>query len=478
MVTVISRHRSLGFALLVIGLLAHAGSAIAQDEDDTKALRDQKAIQAMLIGFADKYLSTLTQISHEIAASEPANPELRATIHAYKLNSARSALEIATGPNPGIALIDMLVFARLQRLSMQDPRWPEFTDTQRQRIVASLKNLEYDIWDSAGRYLSVDEESELKELIERWRRKNPDIRYVFYIRFDDFAVNRLDSTLADKVRKGGFLVDVSDVSRSADEAILLAERAMQMTNRLPLLLSWEIETLFYRLATSIEARQALDQSAKVTSSLQSFAATVEDLPKQIAVERKTTIDQIANVLGKERGAAIHDVGELFATQRLATIENLHNVLATERAAFFSELDARGAALAQSAEFVKTSLSDADRLTVHLGETSVMIKEAIDSADRMMGRFDKEAPATAEPSEPFDLASYVEAIRELTVTIQEANTLMLSTERIIGNESPIANVFNRVLWVGTLLIVILCVAAFFTMLAYRAAVRRIFVDAGA
>ena len=476
MFTIKSRCRSLGFAVLAIGLLAFTFPTVAQsEEEDTKALRDQKAIQAMLMSFADKYMSALTQVSNEITANAPTDTTLRRLIHAYKLNSARAALEIATGPNPGTSLLDMLVFARLQRLSMQDPWWPELTGAQRQRLIDMLRGLERDIWDSAGRYLSSEERAELRDLIERWRRKNPDIRYVFFIRFDDFAANRLDSTLADRAREGGFLVDVSDVSRSADEAILVAERAMQMTNRLPLLLAWEIESLYYRLAVSDEARQALDQSAQMSSSLQSFAATVKSLPKQIAVERRTTIEQIANVLGSERSAAIRDVGELFAAQRLATIENLHNVLAAERAAFFSELDARTAAVAQTADFVKTSLSDADRLTVHLGETTGVIKETLETADKLMARFDKGASAATEPAEPFDLAGYVEAIRELTVTLQEANTLVLSTERIVGAESPIANVFDRVIWAGTLLILILCVAAFFTMLLYRAAVRRIFVE---
>ena len=76
------------------------------------------------------------------------------------------------------------------------------------------------------------------------------------------------------------------------------------------------------------------------------------------------------------------------------------------------------------------------------------------------------------SEPFDIDSYVNAINQLTVTIQEANTLVLSTERLTGGETMIGGVFDRVLWTGTILILILCVAVFVTMLIYRAAARHI------
>ena len=65
-----------------------------------------------------------------------------------------------------------------------------------------------------------------------------------------------------------------------------------------------------------------------------------------------------------------------------------------------------------------------------------------------------------------------AARELTIAIREANTLMLSAERLSGGENLIGGIFDRALWTGTILILILCVPIFVTMLIYRAAARRI------
>ncbi len=51
-------------------------------------------------------------------------------------------------------------------------------------------------------------------------------------------------------------------------------------------------------------------------------------------------------------------------------------------------------------------------------------------------------------------------------------MLLSTERLTGGEGAMGGVFDRVLWTGTILILVLCVAVFFTMLIYRAAARHI------
>jgi len=89
----------------------------------------------------------------------------------------------------------------------------------------------------------------------------------------------------------------------------------------------------------------------------------------------------------------------------------------------------------------------------------------------MVRFDS-GPEGGDAAEPFDINIYVNAIKELSVALREANTLMLSTERLTGGESAMGGVFDRVLWTGTVLILILCVAVFVTMLIYRAAARHI------
>jgi flagellar hook-basal body complex protein FliE len=181
---------------------------------------------------------------------------------------------------------------------------------------------------------------------------------------------------------------------------------------------------------------------------------------------------MASVIATERSATIRELSEALAAERRATVEDVSQSIATERVALFAELDARQTMLQGTASEVRAGLADADKLAVTLHKTTSSVNEALINADKLMARFDLGSNGADSASEPFDINSYVNAIQELTVAIREANTLLLSTERLTGGESAMAGIFDRVLWTGTILILILCVAVFITMLIYRAAARHI------
>jgi hypothetical protein len=162
----------------------------------------------------------------------------------------------------------------------------------------------------------------------------------------------------------------------------------------------------------------------------------------------------------------------LTAERQATIDHLASAIAAERAAFFAELDSRQEMLQGTFSEVRGGLADADKLAIDLEKTTSTINEALVNADKLMARFEKGTEGAEAPPKPFDINSYVNAITKLTVAIREANTLLLSTERLTGGQGTMGGVFDRVLWTGTILILILCVAVFVTMLIYRAAARHI------
>jgi uncharacterized membrane protein len=201
-------------------------------------------------------------------------------------------------------------------------------------------------------------------------------------------------------------------------------------------------------------------------------ASIKQMASAIASERRASIEQMASAIATERGAAIRGLSEALATERRATIEDVRQSISTERVALFAELDVRQKMLTGTVSEVRAGLADAEKLTVGLQKTTSGINEALINADKLMARFDSGPDSGDAASEPFDINSYVIAIKEFTVAIREANTLLLSTERLTGGEAMMGGVFDRVLWTGTILILILCVAVFITMLIYRAAARHI------
>ncbi len=441
----------LGALLLVVP--GH-GQGASDDEDPTAQL---SKLQSLLFAYADKYMSGIAQVTFEARQKDPTNPELRLRMHSLKLVITASVQALAVSPNPEATLLDMMVFATLHRIAIEEDWARKLYGDAVERIGFAMRILEKEIWRIASGYLSEKQITEVRKLIRDWKAKHPELFVVSYIRFSDFASLRSKSPLVDKARSGGFLVDTSGAEKAVDEALLLAERALHYSQRLPYIIEWHVEKIFYQLAVEPEVRETLAQTQGMTRSLDRFADSMEKLPQQVTAERKASIEQMAKAIATERGAAIRELGE---------------ALATERVAFFAELDTRQKMLQGTVSEVRGGLADADKLAVSLQKTTSGVNEALINADKLMARFDTGSEGGDVASEPFDINSYVNAITKLTVAIREANTLLLSTERLTGSEGTMGGVFDRVLWTGTILILILCVAVFVTMLIYRAAARHI------
>ncbi len=445
------------------------GQGASDDEDPTAQL---SKLQSLMFAYADKYMSGIAQVTQELQDKDPTNPVLRRRMHGLKLVVTASVQALAVSTNPESTLLDMMVFATLHRIGIQEDWARERYGDGVERIIFVLKVLEKEIWGIAGDYLDEKQIAEVRKLIRDWKAEHPELKVVSYIRFSDFASLRSKSPLVDKARSGGFLVDTSGAEKAVDEALLLAERALHYSQRLPWIIQWQIEQVFYQLAIQPEVKQTLAQTQGITKTLDRFADSMEKLPVQLTAERRASIEQMASAVATERSAAIRELSETLAAERRATIEDVRQSISTERVALFAELDVRQEMVQGTVSAVRAGLADADKLAIDLQATTSGINEALINADKLMARFDTGPEDSSAASEPFDINNYVSAIQELTIAIQEANTLLLSTERITGSESLTGGVFNRVLWTGTILILILCVAVFVTMLVYRAAARHI------
>ena len=456
----------LGALLLVVPGHGHGAS---DKEDPTAQL---SKLQSVLFSYADKYMSAIVQVTFLIQRQDPTNPDLRLRMHSLKLLVTSSVQELAVSPNPESTLLDMMVYATLHRISFEEDWARKLYGDAVESIVSVTQVLEREIWDIASGYLTDKEIAEVRNLIHAWKLENPDLKLVSLIRFSDFASMRSKSPLVEKARKSGFLVDTSDAVKAVDQALLLSERVLHYSQRLPRIIEWQIERVFYQLAVEPEIRQSLAQSQGITQSLNRFADSMEKLPGQIVAERQASIEQLAGALATERSSAILELADVLATERHAAIEEVSQLISLERVALLEELDAREKMLSGLVSEARAGLADADKLAIDLEKTTNAVNEVLLNADKLMARFDSDSKDTEADSEPFDINSYVNAIRELTITIREANTLLLSTERLTGGEEIMGGVFDRVLWTGTILILILCVAVFITMLTYRAAARHI------
>ena len=429
-------------------------------------------LQSILFAYADKYMTVFAQIALDIQKRYPADTELRLRIHSMKLLVATTVQELAVSPNPESTLLDMMVYATLHRISFEEDWARETFGESVESLISSTRELEKEIWNIGSGYLSEQEIAEIQELIQAWKQKNPDLKWVSFIRFSDFASIRSKSPLVEKARSHGFLVDTSGAEQVADQALLLSERILHYSQRMPYIIEWQVEKVFYQLAVEPEFKQSLEQSRDITRSLNRFVVAVEQLPQQLGDEREASIEQMATAVASERNAAIAQLSAALANERRATLESIRQSVTAERVAIFEELNARQESWMGTVSDARAGVAEADQLTVELEKTTNNINEVLKNADLLLTRFDSDSEAGTQDSEPFDLDSYVLAINQLSNAIREANTLLLSTERLTSQEHAMGAIFDRALWTGTILILILCVAIFVTMLIYRAAARHI------
>jgi len=198
-----------------------------------------------MFAYADKYMSAIAQLTFEARQRDPKNPELRLRMHSLKLVVVASVQELAVSPNPESTLLDMMVFATLHRMAFEEGWDRKLYGDGVESIVSGMQVLEKEIWDIASGYLAKKQIAEVRKLIRDWKAKHPKLRVVSYIRFSDFASLRSKSPLLDKARSGGFLVDTSGAEKAVDEALLLAERTLHYSQRLPWIIEWQVEKVFY-----------------------------------------------------------------------------------------------------------------------------------------------------------------------------------------------------------------------------------------
>ena len=260
-------------------------------------------VQAQIMRFADTYSATIAQACDDVAASST-NSGLRLAALRWKLSQSTSAYVDATGQNPAINALDMLVLATMARMVIQDYGVDTYGGDTIQPLLNAQLQLESNVWTMANGVLKPSQQDELKNLIQEWRDKNPHQRYIGPIRFREF-VNALGKTPA-KPASGTTslfsllyldpLAGLDPTAAAIEETRELGERAMYYTQRMPGLLSWQVEVLAYQLADQPGSQQVLSDANRLATSSEIFAKTAQQLPQLINDQRQAAIQQILDGL--------------------------------------------------------------------------------------------------------------------------------------------------------------------------------------
>lgn len=322
---------------MLVAIVCAACADLAQDRTPgasassvkAHAVRDAAAahsnlggLRTAVLAYAGRYREKLG-FAIDSAMPHTKNPVQRLSLQATKVSYVSATFGAATGPDPVLAVRDLVISAQLQRLIWDDPkREADFPRSAVKAIRGALARLESQINELAETMVEPRTLAKLHALVVDWRAANPEQDYVAFVHLDTTAAADVDSQWTADAHQGGFLAPVSEAARQIALAKETGERALFLVNQLPMLAEWNAELLVRSTLASPEAAAVLNSGDRFTKAAEGLRAQLADLPRHIADERKALLRQFLDGMARERALALADVAARVEAERRAVLEQL------------------------------------------------------------------------------------------------------------------------------------------------------------
>jgi hypothetical protein len=191
----------------------------------------QAELQQDIERFTALFIERIAQAMEELEESD--RPLVRTPALRKHILYASSALDIVSGSLPEVDLLDMLVFVRLSRVVLEEHWIPELYGDEGRDLVEAFQRSESELWQIADKLMNESQKRDLMALIDDWRAENPKQVRVEGIRLLDFSQRAGKVATERDKQTQGLLSSVKLATRTADQALLLGERAMFLIHRLP-----------------------------------------------------------------------------------------------------------------------------------------------------------------------------------------------------------------------------------------------------
>ena len=223
------------------------------------------------------------------------------------------------------------------------------------------------------------------------------------------------------------LAGMDPAVREIAQTRLLAERALYVTQKMPMLLRWQTELLSVNAVEMPAVRQLVTNSTQIAASVERFAAVAEQLPGQVSTEREEILKAL-----------------------------------------------------QSQEKNLTPLVNEVRQTLTAGsQMSTSLNTTLTTFDAVMKRFGVGETNNASPpktnAEPFRIQDYGQTATQLEATARQLTELLVTLDQTIGSTNlaqlsaqvgPVVQqaqtggkeIVDYAFWKGILLVAIALVAA--------------------
>ncbi len=206
-------------------------------------------LQHELQRFATSFTERITQAAETL--QHAADSDVRDEALRKNLLYASSAMEIATGPSATVNLLDMFVFVHLSRAVLERYWIPTTYGEDGRALDVAFTKAEDELREIATRAIGPERVAQLMQIADAWLSDNPGQRRVEGIRLADFAGAAGTAAAERALQARGLLSSMKVATEAANEAMVIAERAMFLFHRLPFL---------WRLHVRLAVRDVLDDT--------------------------------------------------------------------------------------------------------------------------------------------------------------------------------------------------------------------------
>ena len=251
----------------------------------------QEELQSAVISYANRFIAIIGQAAVQLEEAIPTD-QARLNAARRKVYSMTAVVQTAAGPNPGPALLDLVVNATLSRMVWQDYWRPQVFGKPGTIMVEAFKKMEAEAWDLAGKVMTIEQRQEFRDLIDDWYANHPGQVSVDYISFTDFGDIGTKPNLKNIQKPGGLLAPIREATEAVDDVRMTVERAMFLLAKMQLIMGSQVELVYMNLVRQPEMKAMLTDISGVKETADRFAVLLEELPRQVSRERQAVLKAI------------------------------------------------------------------------------------------------------------------------------------------------------------------------------------------
>jgi hypothetical protein len=278
-------------ALLVSGGCAALTRNPAKDEPqqisetDSNQLIRPAELDELTRAFADRYVGLLYSVCDALKKDNPDPVQCREA-QVLMVDCATNIYDIASNADAFTRMLDLVVVTTLvSQVWIDDDRVAEVFAGREELLIRALHHGRVEAWALAAQVLRPDQIDLLDYLLWDWRRHNPDMVRVSFVRFSNFAIGRGKSANSEVLAAGGFFANVGQTGQAIDDARLLAERTFYMLKREPTLLRWQVDILKDDIFNTFDDH--MKQADATVGNVSAVVSEVNDLVTSIGPTSKS-----------------------------------------------------------------------------------------------------------------------------------------------------------------------------------------------